>query len=108
MLVQVTSPMPRRKRLNSGLSNIMILPKKLCWIATESRQASPPTGRTARKVECARQQRPLQCLATNTYNQTSENSRMEDRSSLSQVLIRLAVALVLAAVVVGLSVTAAH
>src|SRR5438552_9521976 len=108
MLVQVTSPMPRRNRLSNGSSSIMTLPKKLPWTAAESRQASPPTGPTARKVECARQQRPLQCLATNTYNQTSENSRTEDRSSLSQVLIRLAVALVLAAVVVVLSVTPAH
>src|SRR6184192_1328802 len=108
MLVQVTSPMPRRKRLNSGSSDIMILPKKLCWTATESRQASPPTGPTARKVECARQQRALLSLATNTYNQISENSRTKDCTSVPHRLIRLAVALAMAAVVVVLSVTAAH
>src|SRR5690349_16355675 len=108
MLAQVTSLMPRRNRVNSGLSNIVILPKKLCWTATESRQASPPTGPTVRKVECARQQRPLLCLATNTYHQISENSRTKDCSSPPHVLIRLGVALVMAAFVVALSVTAAH
>src|SRR6266403_1600297 len=108
MLVQVTSLMPRRNRLKSGLSNIMILPKKLCWTATESRQAGPPIGLRARKGRCAKQQRVLLCLATNTYNQISENSRTKDDSSLPHRLIRLAVALVLAAVVVALSVTAAH
>src|SRR5260370_33250175 len=108
MLVEVTSLMPRRNRLKSGLSNLMILPKKLCWSATESRQASPPTGPTARKVECARQQRALLCLATNTYNQISENSRTKDCSSLPHVLVRLAVALVMAAFVLGLSVSGAH
>src|SRR5947208_12070764 len=100
--------MPRRNRLKSGLSNIMILPKKLCWTATESRQASPPTGPTARKVECARQQRALPCLATNTCNQISEHSRTKDCSALPHRLIRFAVVLVLAAFVVVLSVTAAH
>src|SRR5438552_8783061 len=98
MLVQVTSLMPRRNRLNSGLSNIMILPKKLCSTGTEARQASPPTGPTARKVGCARQQRALLCLATNTYNQISENSRTKDCSSVSHGLIRLAVALLVASV----------
>ena len=47
-------------------------------------------------------------MATNTYNQISENSKTKDCSSLPHRLIRLAVALVLAAVVVALSVTAAH
>src|SRR5437667_12712754 len=108
MLVQVTSLMPRRNRLSSGSSNIMISPKKLRWTATESRQASPPTGPTARKVECARRQQALLSLATNTYNQISENSRRKDCSSLPHVLIRLGVALVMAAFVVALSVTAAH
>src|SRR5438034_4992819 len=108
MLVQVTSLMPRRNRLSSGSSNIMTLPKKLCWTATASRQTSPPTGPTARKVECARQQQALLSLATNTYRQISENSETKNRWSLPQSLVRLAVAVVMVGVVVALSIPAAH
>ena len=47
-------------------------------------------------------------MATNTYSQIRENSRTKDCSSLPHWLTRLAVALVVAAAVVVLSVTAAH
>jgi len=50
----------------------------------------------------------LPCSATNTYNQISENSKTKDHWSFPQGLIRLGAALVVAAVVVALSVTAAH
>jgi len=87
----------------------MILPKKLCWTATESRQASPPDwGRQHGRSSVPGSRRALLCLATNTYNQISENSRTKDCSSLPHALVRLGVALVMAAFVVALSVTAAH
>src|SRR5260370_40210246 len=108
MLVQVTSLMLRRNRLNSGSSNIMILPKKLCWTATESRQESPLIGLTAPKAVCARlRQVPLR-LATNTYNQISESSRTRNGSTFPHGLIRLAVALAMAAGGVVLLISAPH